>query len=346
MKKDEKFAVHLTNYGATIMKLFSMDGEGSLGDIVLGLDSAEEYFETSNPGFFGATIGRCCNRIAGGRFQIDGQQYQVTVNKPPNSLHGGARGFGNRIWNHRVTDDGIEFSYVSQDGEEGYPGELRATVRYSIVQSVEKNDDGKELEPKYGLAIEYEAVSSKPTVVNFTNHSYFNLKGHASGTVLDHEVQINSKGYTPVDDNLIPTGEIASVEGTPLDFQMRKKIQKDIGELIPKTRGYDHNMVLDRKTSHGLECAAVIRSPTSRRVFEVFTTQPGMQFYTGNWVAARVDSFNGSKTKNKVKYQDYSGFCVETQKYPDSINHQSFPSVILRPGEVYTQRTVWLFSRY
>ena len=316
-------------YGGIITSLETPDRNGSMGDIVLGFDSLAPYPRQSP--YFGAIIGRYGNRIAHGRFTIDGQAYQLPTNDGPNSLHGGDKGFDKVVWNaepfEHDTDRGVVFTYTSPDGEMGYPGTLQATVTYTLT------DDDE-------LIFDYHATTDKATPVNLTQHSYFNLAGAGNGTILDHELMIAASAFTPVDSTLIPTGEIRPVEGTPFDFRTPTAIGARIDaddQQIARGPGYDHNFVLDR-TGDGLQLAARVSDPSSGRTLEIRTTEPAIQFYSGNFLDGTITGKGG-----KV-YEPRGGFCLETQHYPDSPNEPSFPSTILRPGEEYRSRTVLAFG--
>jgi aldose 1-epimerase len=315
----------ITSFGAILTELQVPDRQGHLTNVVLGFDNLEQYL-AGHPAF-GATIGRFANRIANARFTLDGREYQVTVNHGPHHIHGGARGFDKVVWESRTLPPrhnaaSVQFTYLSPDGEEGYPGNLTVVVIYTLT------DDNE-------LRIDYHATTDKPTIVNLTNHSYFNLAGH--GDVLDHVLHIDADRYTPANQDLIPTGEIAPVRGTPLDFTEPTPIGARIDQLRPRPNGYDHNYVLNSGGS-ALALAARAHEPKSGRVLEVFTTEPGVQLYTGNWLDGRLRGIGG------VVYGRHSGFCLETQHYPDSINHPSFPSTILRPGQTFQSTTVFKFS--
>lgn len=324
---DQGVEAKITNYGGIITSLNVPDRSGKLADIVLGHDCLEGYLNRSR--YFGALIGRYANRIANGRFSLNGTTYSLAHNNGPNHLHGGLKGFDKVVWKakevHTPDSIGLELSYLSEDGEEGYPGNLRLRVTYLL------NKDNE-------LRIDYFAQTDKETIVNLTNHSYFNLAG--SGTVLDHELMINAAAFTPVSDSLIPTGEIRSVTGTPMDFtrpiSIGARIKNDY-EQISIAGGYDHNFVLSRN-GESLTNAARLYEPSSGRALEVFTTQPGMQFYSGNFLDGSIVGKGGTV------YGKHSGCCFETQHFPDSPNHPSFPSTILQPGEEYQQTTVWKFS--
>jgi len=309
--------------GGTLTEWYIPDKDGQFIDIVLGFDTVEDYDSPDNP-YFGCITGRYANRIANGHFTIDERTYALAINNPPNSLHGGVRGFHRAVWQAIPveTPDGpaIRFKYLSHDGEEGYPGNLDITVTYTLTNDNE-------------LVIEYVATTDLPTVVNLTNHSYFNLSGASAGTILDHELMIAADHYTPVDDTLIPTGEIAPVAGTALDFTTTRTIGEMIDEFAdPPFKGYDHNFVLNNQTGE-LALAARVHDPRSGLILETYTTEPGIQLYTGNWL--------DHKGKGGWYYGQFQGFCLETQHYPDSPNKPNFPSVILRPGEMYVTTTIY-----
>lgn len=313
----------LIAYGATLVSLEVPDRDGKLADVVLGFKTLDEYRDHSP--YFGAICGRVANRIAKGKFTLDGHDYQLATNNETNHLHGGVVGFDKLLWQStsREGADGPEvvFTLLSPDGDEGYPGNLLVTVIYGLTAD-------------NALTITYSAVADRATPVNLTHHSYFNLSGEGSGTVLDHELLLNASHYTPVDATAIPTGEIAPVAKTPMDFTTPFAIGKRIKQVAG---GYDHNYVLDR-TGSGPSLAARVYEPTSGRVMEIETTEPGLQFYTGNFLDG---SFAGKSGKT---YVQHGGFCLEAQHYPDAINQPPFPSVVLRPGETYTQTTIHRFS--
>ncbi len=318
----------IINYGAIVVSLRVPDSKGKLDDIVLGYDTLDDYI-ANNP-YFGAIAGRYANRIALGQFVLDGVTYTLATNNGPNHLHGGVRGFDKVIWQARPVEKadqaGVEFSYLSKDGEEGYPGNLRVIVTYWLTNADE-------------LRIEYEARTDKATPVNLTHHSYFNLAGQGTGSILDHEMMINADQFTPVDDGLIPTGELRSVKGTPMDFRRPTAIGARINQEYEQLQyggGYDHNWVLNRGKKP-LTLAARVSEPTTGRIMEVYTTEPGLQFYAGNF----LDGSNIGKGGRPYTYR--SGFCLEAQHFPDSPNKPSFPSTILKPGECYTQTTVYRF---
>jgi aldose 1-epimerase len=317
----------ITNYGGRVVSLMTPDRNGKMADVVLGFDSLDGYLQNPGP-FFGALIGRYGNRIGHARFTLDGRVYQVDRNDGENSLHGGARGFDKRVWTPReLTDGGLELTYLSADGEEGYPGNLQATVTYRLTDANE-------------LRIDYAASTDKDTVVNLTNHSYFNLKGAGTGDILDHRVMLNADRFTPVDAGLIPTGELRAVAGTPFDFRSATAIGARIeanDEQIKIGKGYDHNWVLSRGGG-GLVLAARVEEPSTGRILEVRTTQPGVQFYTGNFLDGTI------KGKGGKVYGRRSGFCLETQHFPDSPNKPAFPTTELKPGQKYQSITVFRFA--
>ncbi|MFM1919610.1 MAG: hypothetical protein RLZZ303_1244 [Candidatus Hydrogenedentota bacterium] len=313
----------LIEYGATLVSLEVPDRNGQPGDIVLGFNTLEEYREKSP--YFGAICGRVANRIAKGKFTLDGKEYALALNNDPNHLHGGVVGYDKVVWNgtpkNTAEGESVVFTYLSPDGEEGYPGNLMNTVTYTLGK------DGS-------LAVDYLAVSDAPTPVNLTHHSYFNLAGEGKGDILDHELFINAEKYTPGDETLIPTGDFAPVLGTPLDFTSPIKI----GARIKKVEGgYDHNFVLNRHDQESMVLAARVYEPGSGRVMEIITDQPGLQFYSGNFLDG---TFAG---KSGGMYKKHNAFCLETQHYPDSINKAHWPSIVLRPGEVYTHRIIHRF---
>jgi aldose 1-epimerase len=322
----------VTNYGGIIQTLRVPDREGQFADVVLGFDSLSGYMAEGNP-YFGSIIGRYGNRIAGAEFALDGETYALAQNNGPNSLHGGDRGFDKVVWDvepfQRAGEEGLIFRYTSPSGEEGYPGTLETTVTYTL------NDDDE-------LIFDYHAVTDEATPVNLTQHSYFNLAGHDAGDILDHVVMIDAGYFTPVDSTLIPTGELRPVEGTPFDFTEPTAIGARIdadNRQIGYGPGYDHNFVLRREgPAEEPQLAARVTEPTSGRVMEVLTTEPGLQFYTGNFLDGTLTGKGG------VVYEHRTGFAMETQHFPDSPNQPDFPSTILRPGEEYTSRTIYRFT--
>jgi len=322
----------ISNYGGILVRLLVPDRNGHLDDVVLGLNSVEEYVRGSP--FFGAIVGRYGNRIAHGRFTLDGRTYELVTNNEPGGipchLHGGKTGFDKVLWRAepllRDNVPGLRLHYLSRDGEEGYPGNLDVTIHYWLG-----NDNA--------LKIEYAATTDKATPVNLTQHSYFNLKGEGRGDILDHVLTLHAKRYTPVNAGLIPTGELAPVAGTPMDFTTPHAIGERINEAHPQLGfggGYDHNWVIDGKPGD-LRLAARVHEPKSGRLMEVWTEEPGVQFYSGNHLTPKKVGKSGKP------YQPRGGLCLETQHYPDSPNHPDFPSTILRPGERYQTTTIYKF---
>jgi aldose 1-epimerase len=321
---DDKVEVRITNYGGIIVSLRAPDRKGKLDDIVLGYDSLDHYI--AKTAYFGAIIGRYANRIAHGSFQLDGKTYSIPKNDGDNTLHGGIIGFDKVVWKAHEIKNGIDLTYVSKDGDQGFPGTLTTTVRYTLVG----ND----------LRIEYSATTDKDTVLNLTNHSYFNLAGQAKGDVLGHVVKINASKITPVDASLIPTGELKSVEGTPFDFRTPHAIGERIDANDEQLRfgvGYDENFVLDHPEDQLFETAEVYE-PTTGRILKVLTTQLAVQFYSGNHLDGSITGKEGRVYKPRF------AFCLETEHYPDSPNHANFPSTELRPGQKFHSVTVYQFS--
>ena len=323
--------IKVTNFGAIITSILVPDRDGKLADIALGYDQVEGYINAVDKPYFGAIVGRYGNRIAKGEFTLDGETYSLAINNSPNHLHGGVIGFDKVVWDGKLTKgpdwQGVELRYLAKDREEGYPGNLQITVTYKLNSKDE-------------LSVEYHATTDKATPVNLTQHTYFNLKGEGEGTILDHKLMLNADRYTPVDSTLIPTGELATVTGTPFDFTTAKSIGQDIGQENQQLEyglGYDHNFVINRD-SDGLVHAATVHEPESGRVMEIHTTEPGIQFYCGNFLDGRL------KGKSGKSYVHRGGFCLETQHYPDSPNQADFPSTILRPDGVYQTTTVFKFS--
>ena len=332
LKNEYGMVAKITNYGGIMTQLWTPDRNGTMADVVLGFDTIADY-EKKSP-FFGCITGRYANRIAGGKFALDGITYdKLAINNGPNHLHGGLKGFDKQVWEvepfKKADSVGLKLRYLSKDGEEGYPGNLDATVVYTLNNNNE-------------LRIDYKATTDKPTVVNLTNHSYFNLAGHAAGTDanLAHEMMINADNFTPIaNGNAIPTGEIRSVKDTPLDFTTSVLIGERIDadcDQIKFGNGYDHNYVIN-ETVEELSLASQVSDPSSGRVMEVLTTEPGVQFYSANYL-------DGLAGKGKVLYQQRSAFCLETQHFPDSPNKPEFPSTVLRPGEKYQSTTIYKFS--
>jgi aldose 1-epimerase len=321
IKNSKGLKAVISNYGGTLLSLWTPDKSGVSGDIILGYDSLAGYLQKANP-YFGALIGRYANRIHRGTFQIDGKTYTLDLNNHGNALHGGLKGFDKVIWTvNLVNDSSLALSYLSRDGEEGYPGNLNAKVVYTMTS-------------ENGLVIDYTALSDMKTPVNLTNHAYFNLSAGKDSTILSEEIKINASRYTPVNDSLIPTGQIISVRNTPFNFLTTKKIGKDI---VHVKGGYDHNFVIDKKDS-GMTVAAELYDPLSGRRLIVKTTQPGIQFYTGNFLDGTLTGRDGKKVVR------YGALCLETQHFPDSPNQPSFPNSILEPGQTFHETTVYLFS--
>lgn len=317
--------VKLISLGATVTEWQAPDKNGAMANVVFGFDDVAGYESPAN-GYFGATIGRVANRIAGGKFSVDGMEYTLAKNDGPNTLHGGAkRSLDKVVWQGQPFEDaegqGVVFRYASPDKEEGFPGTLTVRATYKLTN---KNE----------LMIDLEAVTDKVTPVNLCNHAYFNLAGAGAPTINDHELMIDADTYTPVDETLIPTGEIAPVEGTPFDFREFHAIGERVEQLNDKPgKGYDHNYVLNNQDGD-LALVAKVREPKSGRVLSVFTTEPGLQFYGGNFL-------NGATGKDGKTYNHRSGFCLETQHYPNSVNEPKFPSVVLQPGEKYTHKCIY-----
>ncbi|MHC4516979.1 MAG: aldose epimerase family protein [Planctomycetota bacterium] len=314
----------ITNFGAILVSLHVPDRDGSLGDVVLGFDTLEGYVKQT--AYLGATVGRYANRIGAAKFSLDGTEYTLAANNGPNHLHGGTKGFDKVLWDTQeavaAEDEAwVKMSYLSADGEEGYPGNLQCTVTYTLTNTDE-------------LRVSYEATTDKKTVLNLTNHSYWNLAGQGSGDILGHELTINAERFTLVDQGLIPTGVVASVLDMPLDFSRPRKI----GSRLRQTAsGFDHNYVLSGLADAMKFCARV-REPNSGRVMEIDTTEPGVQLYTGNFLDGSIIGKGGQA------YEKHAAFCLETQHYPDSPNKPQFPSVVLEPGQTYSSRTVHKFS--
>lgn len=322
---DKDLTVRITTLGARVVSVEAPDRNGKKADVVLGYNDAAAY-EADKSTYFGAIVGRYGNRLAKGAFTIDGHKYQVPQNNNGNSLHGGPLGFDHLVWTGKEIPGGVEMTLVSPDGDMGFPGTLTAHVRYTLVGDQ--------------LRIAYSATTTKPTVVNLTNHTYFNLAGEGNGTILDQVMMIDADRFTPVDAGLIPLGELRSVAGTPLDFRKPTPIGQRIDvaeEQMKLGGGYDHNWVLNT-SGHTLHLAAKAVDPASGRTLTVTTTEPGVQFYSGNFL-------DGTYTgKSGVKYQKRTGFCLETQHFPDSPNHANFPSTLLKPGETMHSETVFTFG--
>jgi aldose 1-epimerase len=322
--------VSITNYGGTVTSIKVPDRGGKIGDVVLGYDTLEGY--VADKVYFGVIVGRYCNRIGHAEFSIDGTKYTLAKNNGDNTLHGGIKGFNKALWEAKdVSKDGepaLELKYTSKDGEEGFPGNLTTTVMYTLTN---KNE----------LKIDYSATTDKKTVVNLTNHSYFNLAGPGSGDVLKTVLRIEADKFTPVDSGLIPTGELKSVQATPFDFRKATEIGARIDaedEQLKLGKGYDHNFVLVKNKPNGLTLAARAEEPTTGRVLEVWTTEPGVQLYTGNFLDGSIHGKGG------IAYAQRTAFCLETQHFPDSPNHPSFPTTLLSPGQRYHTTTIYKFS--
>jgi aldose 1-epimerase len=323
--------ITVLTYGGILQSINVPDANGDVANVALGFNNLDDYVER-NP-YFGCITGRYANRIANGQFTLDGVDYQLATNNGPNHLHGGNFGFDKRIWDateiHDGSTVGLRLTYTSPDGEENYPGTLEVEVTYLLTRG-------------NSIVMEYHATTDAPTIVNLTNHTYFNLAGEGNGDIYDHQLVINADGYTPVDATLIPTGSIDPVEGTPMDFRKAVAIGDRINdgtfEQLVLGLGYDHNWVLNR-TGDGLELAATARDPESGRVLRIFTTEPGIQFYAGNFLDGTLIGTSGRT------YRQSYGFALETQHYPDSPNQPTFPSTVLRPGEEYNTTTVFRFGR-
>jgi aldose 1-epimerase len=324
--------VRIITLGGIITTIRVPDRNSDIANVVLGCRSLEDYL-TKSP-YFGGITGRFANRINKAMFKLEGVEYKLATNDGPHSLHGGVKGFDKQVWQAKEikadNEVGLELSYTSPDGEEGFPGNLATTVTYR-------------LDNQYALHIDYKATTDKPTLVNLTNHSYFNLAGEGTGTIFNHELMLNADHYTPLDSTAIPTGEIASVEGTPLDFRIARVIGERVHsghEQMVYGRGYDHNWVLNRTGSKDgvMMLAAKLLEPNSRRVLEVLTTEPAIQFYSGNFLTGTVVGPSGTT------YRQSDGLCLETQHYPDAPNQPNFPSTVLNPGETYQTTTVFKFS--
>jgi aldose 1-epimerase len=317
-------------YGASLQSLSVPDRDGHFANIALGYASFKDYLD--QPQYFGATVGRYANRIAKGRFALDGKTYQVPVNNGPNSLHGGTRGFDKVLWtvdavNHDTDKASVTLTYVSPDGDMGYPGKLEVSAVYTL-------DD------KDRLSIEYRATTDRPTIVNLSNHAYWNLSGEGSGSVMDERLTIPGDAYLPVDAGSIPTGEIRKVAGTPFDFRQAKPIGRDIRTNDPQLlngHGYDHNWVISREAAAAPRMVARVEDPKSGRVLTLSSAQPGLQFYSGNFLDGTI------KGKGGAVYNLRNGLCLETQHFPDSPNHPNFPTTILKPGDRYSSQTVFTF---
>jgi aldose 1-epimerase len=328
--KNEKMEVQVMNYGGYVLSIKVPDKAGKVADVVLGFDDPSGYYQANhakgNP-FFGPIVGRYANRIAHAKFILDGKEYTLPKNDGDNTLHSGPDGFHSKLWTGQIISDGVELKYLSKDGDTGFPGNLAVTVKYILTGS--------------DLKIDYSAKTDKPTVLNLTNHSYFNLSGQGNGTILGDELKLNASRFTPVDSALIPTGELKSVAGTPFDFlkphTVGERINADDEQLHLAHNGYDHNFVLDRK-GNGLSEAAEVYDPTTGRVLQVLTTEPGVQFYSANFLDGSI------KGKGGVAYPRNAALCLETQHFPDSPNHPAFATTTLNPGSEFHSVTVFRFS--
>jgi len=328
LRNQHGMEVRCSNYGATITAILVPDRDGQFDDVALGYHTVEEYINAVNRPYFGCVAGRYANRIGNGVISIDGVTYQLSRNDDnKHHLHGGYMGFDKVVWKATQTGNRLEMTYLAKDGEEGYPGNLNVKVIYTLTDHNE-------------FKMEYEAVTDQATLVNLTNHTYFNLAGEGSGSIIDHELMIIADGFTPIDSDKITTGEIRNVEGTAFDFRTPKAIGRDLGaddEQIASGMGYDHNWVLNRD-GKGLQLAASLYESTSGRRLQVFTEEPGIQFYSGNFLDGRLTGKSGRA------YTYRSGLCLETQHYPDSPNRPEWPTTILRPGEKYHTTTMYSFS--
>ncbi len=328
LKNGNGMQAAITNYGGRLVSLLVPDKEGKLTDVVAGFDSVQQYINSTEP-YFGASIGRYGNRIAKGKFTIDGTQYTLATNNGPNTLHGGKKGFQYVVWDAKqLGENALELTYLSKDMEEGFPGNLQVKIIYTLTGSNE-------------LKLDYEAATDKKTVVNLTNHAFFNLNGQGSGTINNHTLMINADNFTPVDSMLIPTGKIEPVASTPFDFRTPVLIGKNvdaINEQIKNGKGYDHNFVLNVSKSGSLNAAAVVTGDKSGITMEVLTEEPGLQFYGGNFMQSKNKMKDGGMDDFRI------AFCLETQHFPDSPNQPSFPSTILEPGKIYKTSSVYRFS--
>ncbi|MDR3694846.1 aldose epimerase family protein [Mucilaginibacter sp.] len=326
LKNSKNFQVAITNYGGRIVSVLAPDKNGKLVDVVLGYDDVKTYQKPKEP-FFGAIIGRYGNRIAKGKFALEGKTYQLDINDGVNTLHGGFSGFYSKVWDAKqLSLQMLELSYLSKDGEGGYPGNLKVKVTYTLT------DDN-------AIKIAYSATTDKTTIVNLTNHAYFNLSGAGSSTITDHLLQIDADTFTPIDTTLIPTGKLQPVKGTPFDFTSAKAIGADIGQQndqLKNGKGYDHNFVLNK--NDGSKPVATVVSPKTGIIMEVYTTEPGLQFYSGNFLTGKTNDGKG-----KAAYGYRSAFCLETQHFPDSPNEAAFPSTILKSGAIYHTLTTYKF---
>jgi aldose 1-epimerase len=328
LKNHNRMQAAFTNYGGRLVSLVVPDKNGKMTNVVVGFKSVQDYEKSMEP-YFGATIGRYGNRIGKGKFSLDGKQYNLSINNGANTLHGGKKGFQSVVWDaNQLNDSTIQFSYLSKDAEEGFPGNLNVKVTYSLTAN-------------NGLKCEYEATTDKKTVVNLTNHAFFNLNGEGSGTILNHTLEIYADKYTPIDTGFIPLGPIATVKGTPFDFTTPTTIGariNDNNQQLKNGKGYDHNFVLNGRKVNGLNHAATVTGDKSGIVMNVYTEEPGLQFYSGNFMKGKNTFSDGSKDDFRT------AFAMETQHYPDSPNEPSYPSTVLKPGDVYKTYSVYDFS--
>eukprot|EP00050_Salpingoeca_kvevrii_P005316 m.278963 g.278963 ORF g.278963 m.278963 type:complete len:391 (-) comp11102_c2_seq11:28-1200(-) len=326
LKNDKGSVVDIIDYGATITSIRVADKSGNVGEVTLGFKDIDGYLSSSNP-YFGATIGRVANRIGGASFSLEGKDYPLHANNGANTLHGGKKGFDKVMWKASTESDRLTMRYVSPDMEEGFPGELTTEVTFALSAD-------------NALSIDYKVQTAQTTIQNLTNHTYFNLAGPASGSVENHVAESSAAEYTPTTEDSIPTGEIVTVKGTPFDFTTPKRVGDRIRDI---SVGYDHNYVISRthrsevEKTQDLPMVFRVSEPTTGRVLEVFTTEPGVQFYTGFY----LDGFTGREDK---PYEQFGGFCLETQNFPDAIHQSNFPSCVIKPGETYTSRTVYKFA--
>jgi aldose 1-epimerase len=326
LKNKQGMSVEFSNYGATVLSINVPDRDGKVENVVLGYDNIGGYY--AGKSYFGSIVGRFANRIANGKFTIDGVEYTAPLNNGKNTLHGGVNSIDKQVWNAKQNDSSIAFSIIIPDGENGYPGEVNLTVTYTLNENNE-------------IVIDYNATTTKTTILNVSNHTYFNLTGDPSRTILEHMLQLYASRFTPVDSTLIPTGELKEVSNTAFDFTTTKQIGRDIEmneEQIILGKGYDHNFVLNESTE-SIKPVAIVDEMSSGRRMEVYTTQPGVQFYSGNFL-------DGSHQGRGTSFQIRSGFCLETQFFPDSPNKPNFPSTILKPGETFTSKTIYRFSTF
>jgi aldose 1-epimerase len=325
LENDNGIKVYITNYGARIVALYTPDRNGQFADIVLGFNNIDDYINDKM--YLGCIVGRYANRINKGKFSLEGKEYNLYLNDGNNTLHGGNKGFDKKVWDAHQKGNSLILTYLSPNGEEGYPGNLSVKLTYTLTDNNE-------------LRMEYEAETDKTTIINLSHHSYFNLKGEGDTTILDHQLLALADYFTPVNSELIPTGEITPVPGTPFDFNPGKQIGQDIGiadEQLTFGGGYDHNWIINKKTPDTLVLAVILREETSGRVMEILTTEPGFQFYSGNFMDGSV------KGKSGKPYYKRSALAIEPQHFPDSPNHPEFPSTVLKPGEKYRQLSVLKF---